>query len=905
MEKFSGNRIRQIWLDFFKRKNHYVVESKSLVPVNDNSLLWINSGVATLKNYFSGKSIPPAPRLTNSQRCIRTNDIENVGVTSRHQTLFEMMGNFSIGDYFKKEAIEFAFELLTKDYGISKDKLYITVYEDDDEAYDSWVRASIDPSHIVRCGRDRNFWDLGQGPCGPCTEIYYDRGPKYDPENLGERLFFEDIENDRYIEIWNIVFSQFNNDGQGNYSELARKNIDTGSGLERFASVLQDAPTNFDTDLFLPIIREIQNHSPFEYVVDDYFSDDQERKRTQTRFRVIADHMKAVVFAISDGVVPGPKGRNYTIRRLIRRVVLYTKKLNIKGDAWAKPVIEKIIELYCDFFKELKNKQKQIVTTLGSEINSYSRTLDKAFALFKDAIAAGTLTTASFFTLVETHGLPVEFAREFLDDAVVRAESDLNQKIGAVRIDWDEFDELFRRHQLISKNLNQGAAIEKQNENLIRCEIPSRFDYDAQETKGTVVALFDEQFNPQTSVSGPGYVMFDKTVIYATSGGQRHDEGHAERMGAKVRFDNVLKAPNLQHLHHFENASFGLGEEWTVRHDPEWRRMVRKNHSLEHVMHSALKKVISETIKQEGAYKSAEKATLDFTHPVKLTDDEIERIEAEIRRVIKAAIPVEIVHTDLEGSMRMNAIAYFDDEYKKHDKLRVVKMGDYSVELCGGTHVANTSEIEECHITHLSSHGVGSWRIEIISGFDTIKRHLAEQSERMRAELDQMRKEAPGLGSEQLAGQIERFHLPEAIGELRRKQRAFGELVDAYRKAKADKMRREHEAQSETLKNDLAARIADGVSVIQTDGLETKEISMGISSACNEHQDVLFVVLNRVRGGETQYFAAIKKPTGRFDANAIVRKFNERFGGKGGGKPNYAQGGCGKAVSVQDVLALL
>ncbi len=333
MKFLTTNEIRKRWLDFFKSKGHMEFESKSLIPVDDNSLLWINSGVATLKKYFSGQENPASNRITNSQRCIRTNDIENVGVTSRHHTLFEMLGNFSVGDYFKVEAIEFAYELLTKVMEFELEKLYITVYEEDEITYKKWIELGVSESHIVKCGRDRNFWDLGSGPCGPCTEMYYDRGEKYDPEKIGERLFFEDIENDRYVEVWNVVFSEFNNDGNGNYTQLARKNIDTGAGLERLASIIQEVPTDFDIDSFMPLIKIVEKYSEHKYDTDAYFTKDEEQIKVNKNYRIIVDHFKACTFAIADGAIPSNKDRGYIIRKLIRRSKIALLFLGIKDNS--------------------------------------------------------------------------------------------------------------------------------------------------------------------------------------------------------------------------------------------------------------------------------------------------------------------------------------------------------------------------------------------------------------------------------------------------------------------------------------------------------------------------------------------------------------------------------------------
>ncbi|WP_033160288.1 alanine--tRNA ligase [Mycoplasmoides alvi] len=905
MQNWTGNSIRQKWLNFFKEKGHYIVESKPLIPINDDSLLWINSGIATLKNYFSGKSIPPCPRLSNSQACLRTNDIENVGITSRHQTLFEMLGNFSIGDYFKKEAINFAYELLTEGYKIDKDKLYITVFEEDNEAFDYWIEKGINPNHIIRCNRERNFWDLGQGPCGPCTEIYFDRGEKYDPSKLGIKLFHEDIENDRYIEIWNIVFSQFNNDGNGNYLELERKNIDTGSGLERLASVLQDVPTNFDTDLFLPIIREIEKFTNFKYNIDDYFSTNLEIKKQQTWFRVIADHVKAVVFAVADGVVPGPKNRNYTIRKLIRRVVLYTKKLDMSNN-WAQSVIETVINIYGNFFTNLKNKQEIITKTLLTEINSYAKTIDNAFYLFNEEIKNKTLNTKSFFKLVETHGLPIEFAKEFVEDATKKIEKNNSTNVENININWEEFNKLFDEHKIVSKSNQQVVSIEKQNSNLIKCNVHSFFDYEKDSIKGKVIALFNDNFEPVSKINnGNGYVIFDKTVIYATSGGQQFDEGYAKKLFKKiVQFDNVIKGPNLQHLHHFTNASFAIGQVWKLWHDPNWRSLSRKNHSLEHILHSALKKVISETIKQEGAFKNAKKATLDFTYPTKLTDDQLEKIENEIRRIINAKIDVEVIYTDLEGSKKLNAIAYFDDEYKKHDKLRVIKIADYSIELCGGTHVKNTSEIENCFITHHTSQGLGSWRIEIISSNATIAAYLNQENNEMLGQINQMLNDLLKIDEKQIIKKIQSFVLPKEIEELRQKKKEFKQICEEFIKIKFNFEKKYIEKKSNELKQQMISNIKDNFAFLNLENNTAKEINMAISSASNENPDILFVVINHVNN-KTQYYVSIKNALNNLNANLIVNLLNKSFNGRGGGKNNYAQGGSEKLINIDEVKQVI
>ncbi|MGL4951202.1 MAG: alanine--tRNA ligase, partial [Mycoplasma sp.] len=494
MKKMTANQIRQTWLDFFKSHDHLEIESASLIPINDNSLLWINSGVATLKDYFSGKKNPPHANLTNSQKCIRTNDIINVGKTSRHHTFFEMLGNFSIGGYFKEEAIEMAYELLTKHFEIDISKLYFTVFEDDEVAYKKWLSyKDINPSHVIKCGRDRNFWDVGSGPCGPCTEIYYDRGLKYDPDKIGEKLFFEDIENDRYIEIWNIVFSEFNNDGSNNYTPLLRKNIDTGAGLERIVSISQDAPTNFDTDLFLPIIKEIESFSKHSYDANAYFANNIEQQKINTAYKLIADHMRACVFAIADGAIPSNKERGYILRRLIRALtttLIY--KLEIENNILDK-LITKTIEVMGEYYSYLKEHFKKITDVMNKEYEMFKKTLSQGFKLFNEAIKNKKIDGNSIFKLVETYGFPIELI-------MMIAEED------NIALDISKFEELFKEHQLVSNARRNEIAMSAQNGELLNLDTPFKFLYDINNVEAKIVKLYDDAFNSVETLDGAGYV---------------------------------------------------------------------------------------------------------------------------------------------------------------------------------------------------------------------------------------------------------------------------------------------------------------------------------------------------------------------------------------------------------------
>ncbi|MGL4616654.1 MAG: alanine--tRNA ligase, partial [Mycoplasmoidaceae bacterium] len=536
MKKLKVNQIRKEWLSYFKSKKHYILESQSLVPINDNSLLLINSGIATLKNYFSGVDSPISNRLANSQKCIRTNDIENVGLTSRHHTLFEMLGNFSIGDYFKEEAIEFGFEFLTKKLEIPKSKLYITVYKDDEEAYNKWVKLGISKKNIIKCGKDRNFWDIGSGPCGPCTEIYFDRGLKYDPKKMGIKLFEKDIENDRYVEIWNIVFSEFNNDGKGKLTPLARKNIDTGAGLERLASILQEVPTDFDIDSFESIINTISKKTEDKYDSKSYFSKSKKLKNINKNYIVIADHLKAATFMIADGIIPGSKDREYILRRLIRRAVVSLKVLSIRENIF-DDIVKNVIKSMKIYYPYLLEKKELIIQVLIKEYNAFEETINNCKNLFIKAASTGKIDGKTLFNLVDTYGFPFEIIKEIENDKELKIltsifdvkKSEIIKDKKHIEFDFEGFNKSFDKHRKISKSTKKDTRLNIQNTELINLKVKSEFVYNSYYMKSKIVELFDSNFKKvKELVNEDGYIVFDKTCFYATSGGQLHDTGKIE-----------------------------------------------------------------------------------------------------------------------------------------------------------------------------------------------------------------------------------------------------------------------------------------------------------------------------------------------------------------------------------------
>ncbi len=882
MKKLTSQEIRDVWLNYFKNNDHLEVESASLIPINDNSLLWINSGVATLKKYFSGKENPPHKNLTNSQKCIRTNDIFNVGVTSRHHTFFEMLGNFSIGGYFKEKAIELAFDLLINHFEIELEKLYFTVFEEDDITYKKWISLGINPNKILKCGRDRNFWDVGNGPCGPCTEIHYDRGVQYDPNNIGEKLFFEDIENDRYVEIWNIVFSEFNNDGKNNYSPLDRKNIDTGAGLERLACISQNVPTNFDTDLFLEPIKKIQELSNFKYDVDAYFKDDEKQQKINLAYKVIVDHARASVFAIADGAIPSNKERGYILRRLIRRLIVKQYKLGIEKNIF-NVIVDAIIDVMKSYYPYLCELRNKIIDVLNKEFEIFKKTLDQGFKLYKDSISNNSLSGEIVFKLVETYGFPIELINELAQ------EDNLN-------IDQQKFEELFKQHQEISRSRQNEIAMNAQNGELLKLNTEFKFYYDTQCIENAkIVKLFDKDFNSVNTLNEDGYVVLDKSCCYATSGGQLHDIGF---INDDIEIDNVIKGPNLQHIHHVKNGhGIKLNQIVKITNDDHRRQLLMKNHSVEHLIHATLTKLVDKNIKQEGAFKSPEKVTFDFQYHEKLSPEKLKEIENEINAIIKKAIDVEVLELSLDEAQSIGAKAYFEDVYKKiKGKLRVIKMGDVSCELCGGTHVHNTKDIELFKITNFSSKAAGSWRIEAITSFETINKYIENKVKQYQVDFKLMLDS--GICEQSLIDQINNFNYNQDIDQMQVK---YNDILEQFKKSKLEWEKQDAKQQVEEIKMVLNSN--DNLVIGEIKNYDNKNVFNALSDLINEQQNKIFAVINFI-DDKIQYMLATNAKN-KINLNDTIKKINELTSGKGGGKPNFVQGGCSDKVNVADIINII
>ncbi|MBR6896190.1 MAG: alanine--tRNA ligase [Lactococcus sp.] len=702
MKKMTSQEVRQMFLDFFKSKGHVIEPSVSLVPVNDPTLLWINSGVATLKKYFDGSVIPENPRITNAQKAIRTNDIENVGKTARHHTMFEMLGNFSIGDYFRKEAIEWGFELLTSSewFEFPVEKLYMTYYPADMDSYNRWIEVGVSPDHLIPI--EDNFWEIGAGPSGPDTEIFFDRGEAFDPENIGLKLLAKDIENDRYIEIWNIVLSQFNANPsvpRSEYEELPHKNIDTGMGLERMVAVIQGAHTNFETDLFMPIIRQIEQLSGKTY---DPYGD-------SMSFKVIADHIRSLSFAIGDGALPGNEGRGYVLRRLLRRAVMHGRKMGI-NDTFLYKLVKVVGDIMQSYYPEVLEKREFIEKIVTREEETFARTIDAGSKLFDEVITKlkaenqATLDGADIFKLYDTYGFPVELTEELAEDA-------------GFKIDHAGFEAAMKAQQERARAaVVKGGSMNKQSEVLTALSVTSEFSYTAQKLSSPLTAIVQDDKRVKTA-KGLAQVVFAETPFYAEMGGQVADHGVImDQAGVVVAtVTDVQKAPNGQPLHTVEIVTeLFENETYTLAIDLKRRNSVIKNHTATHLLHAALHTILGNHATQAGSLNEVDFLRFDFTHFSAVTADELTEIEHQVNEEIWNAIDVLTVETDVATAKEMGALALFGEKYGK--TVRVVTIGDYSVELCGGTHVGNTSEIGLFKIIKEEGIGSGTRRIIALTG---------------------------------------------------------------------------------------------------------------------------------------------------------------------------------------------
>lgn len=866
MKQLTSAQVRQMWLDFWKSKDHAIEPSANLVPVNDPTLLWINSGVATLKKYFDGSVIPENPRITNAQKAIRTNDIENVGKTARHHTMFEMLGNFSVGDYFRDDAIKWGFELLTSPewFDLPKDKLYMTYYPDDKDSYNRWIECGVEPSHLIPI--EDNFWEIGAGPSGPDTEIFFDRGEDFDPDHIGVRLLAEDIENDRYIEIWNIVLSQFNADPavpRSEYKELPHKNIDTGAGLERLVAVMQGAKTNFETDLFMPIIREIEKLSGKTYDQDG----------DNMSFKVIADHIRSLSFAIGDGALPGNEGRGYVLRRLLRRAVMHGRRLGINEPFLYKlvPTVGKIMESY---YPEVLEKQDFIEKIVKREEETFARTIDAGSNMLDQLLAdlkaadKDTLEGKDIFRLYDTYGFPVELTEELAEDA-------------GFKIDHQGFQAAMKEQQERARaNVVKGGSMGMQNETLSNITEKSTFNYEKEALDSSLSVIIADNKRIEAVSEGQVLLVFSETPFYAEMGGQVADHGliKNDKGDTVARVTDVQKAPNGQALHTVDVlGSLSVGTTYHLEIDHERRNRVMKNHTATHLLHAALHNVIGNHATQAGSLNEVEFLRFDFTHFEAVTPEELRQIEEEVNQQIWKAIPVTTIETDLDTAKEMGAMALFGEKYGKN--VRVVSIGDYSVELCGGTHLKNTSEIGIFKIVKEEGIGSGTRRILAVTS--------KEAFEAYRQEEDILKEIAATLKAPQMNQVANKVaSLQDQLHKLQKENAELKEKAAAV--AAGDIFKDVKEV------NGLRY-IASQVEVADAGALRT----FADQWKQKDYSDVLVLVASI--GKKVNVLVASKSKD--IHAGNLIKTLAPIVSGRGGGKPDMAMAGGSDASAIKDLIA--
>lgn len=870
MKHLSSAEVRQMFLDFFQSKGHSIEPSASLVPVNDPTLLWINSGVATLKKYFDGTVVPENPRITNAQKSIRTNDIENVGKTARHHTMFEMLGNFSIGDYFKNEAIHWAWEFLTSPEWMAFDpeKLYVTVYPKDTEAKRIWrEEIGLTPEHIVEI--EDNFWDIGAGPCGPDSEIFYDRGPEFndvaedDPEN------YPGGENERYLEIWNLVFSEFNHQADGTYEPLPHKNIDTGMGLERMVSIIQNAPTNFETDLFMPIIEAVQELSGnFAYG---------ESKATDISFKVIADHIRALSFAIGDGALPSNEGRGYVLRRLLRRAVMHGKKLGIDSAFLYKlvPIVGKIMESY---YPEVLAQQAFIEKVIRNEEERFHETINEGLEILNQVIAKvkadgqETLAGADIFKLYDTYGFPVELTEEVAQDEGLKVDhAGFEKEMDAQRA---------RARSARSTELSMGV----QSALLTDIKVESRFvGYESLEANSELLVIIQEEQLLDTVTTGEAKLIFKKTPFYAEMGGQVADTGTVvDQSGVIVaEITDVKKAPNGQFLHTAKvTGNLTEGASYFLQVDQHRRNKIIKNHTATHLLHKALKEVLGSHANQAGSLVAPGHLRFDFSHFGQVTADELSQMEQIVNQKIWEALPVVTIETDIDTAKGMGAMALFGEKYGQD--VRVVNVADWSIELCGGTHVANTEDIGIFKIVSESGIGAGVRRIEAVTSQEAYAL-LHEGEAQLKA----------------IAGIVKSAQIKDVVSKTEQLQQQLRDL------------QKENQALASKLANQQAGDVFKDVKEVNGIRFIAAKVTVKDMNQLRqladqwkqkELSDVL--VLATANDGKVNLLAAMTPQANEkgLKAGDLIKHIAPKVGGGGGGRPDMAQAGGKQPEGIDAAL---
>lgn len=868
MEWTGLNELREKYLSFFESKGHLRLPSFSLVPQGDKSLLLINAGMAPLKKYFTGELTPPRKRVTTCQKCIRTPDIERVGITARHGTFFEMLGNFSFGDYFKHEATAWAWEFCTKVLEMPADKIYISAYQDDDEAYDIWTKElGVSPDHMVRLGKEDNFWEHGAGPCGPCSELYFDRGEKY---GCGSPTCGVGCDCDRYVEFWNLVFTQFDNDGNNNYTRLKSCNIDTGMGLERLACIMQGVDNLFEVDTVQNIMKHIMQIAGVKY---------HENEKKDVSLRVITDHIRSTTFMIGDGVMPSNEGRGYVLRRLLRRAARHGRLLGIDGTFLYK-VCETVIKENATAYPNLVEKHDLIVKVIKAEEESFNKTIDTGLNLLENIIAQSdskVLSGADAFKLQDTFGFPIDLTKELLEER-------------GMSVDIDEYDRLYAQSRAAARAARKDAGAQAWKDSNVSfkdvgaTEFVGYTDYSCDaEIKAIVTNGERDEF---ATADSEVVVVLDKTPFYGESGGQAGDTGVIKTDNATLEVTATGKTPDgvVLHIARFISGdSIALGDKVHAQIDVERREATRRNHTAAHLLQAALRKHLGSHVEQAGQLVNSEEMRFDFTHFSALSGDELKAIEREVNEVILKGIPVETREMPIEEAKKLGAMALFGEKYG--DVVRVVSAGDFSVELCGGTHADNTAKLGLFKIVSESSVAAGIRRITAVTGFGVLK-HIENDERIMQsaaaamklgnvAELD---KRAATLSAEVKAKDRELAELRSEISALK-----AGSLMDS-------------------------ARQVGGVRLI------TAEVEVSnpgeLRSMCDTARDngadivAVFAGVNKEKG-TLNFACACGADAIKLGAHAgnIVRETAKIAGGSGGGKPDSAMAGAKDASKADEALA--
>lgn len=868
MEWTGLNELREKYLSFFESKGHLRLPSFSLVPQGDKSLLLINAGMAPLKKYFTGELTPPRTRVTTCQKCIRTPDIERVGITARHGTFFEMLGNFSFGDYFKHEATAWAWEFCTKVLEMPADKIYISVYQDDDEAYDIWTKElGVSPDHMVRLGKEDNFWEHGAGPCGPCSELYFDRGEKY---GCGSPTCGVGCDCDRYVEFWNLVFTQFDNDGNNNYTRLKSCNIDTGMGLERLACIMQGVDNLFEVDTVQNIMKHIMQIAGVKYHEDE---------KKDVSLRVITDHIRSTTFMIGDGVMPSNEGRGYVLRRLLRRAARHGRLLGIDGTFLYK-VCETVIKENATAYPNLVEKHDLIVKVIKAEEESFNKTIDTGLNLLENIIAQSdskVLSGADAFKLQDTFGFPIDLTKELLEER-------------GMSVDIDEYDRLYAQSRAAARAARKDAGAQAWKDSNISfkdvgaTEFVGYTDYfcDA-EIKAIVTNGERDEF---ATADSEVVVVLDKTPFYGESGGQAGDTGVIKTDNATLEVTATGKTPDgvVLHIARFISGdSIALGDKVHAQIDVEKREATRRNHTAAHLLQAALRKHLGSHVEQAGQLVNSEEMRFDFTHFSALSGDELKAIEREVNEVILKGIPVETREMPIEEAKKLGAMALFGEKYG--DVVRVVSAGDFSVELCGGTHADNTAKLGLFKIVSESSVAAGIRRITAVTGFGVLN-HIENDERIMQSAAAAMK-----LGN---VAELDK-RAATLAAEVKAKDRELAELCSEISALKAGSLMD-------------SARQVGGVRLI------TAEVEVSnpgeLRSMCDTARDngadivAVFAGVNKEKG-TLNFACACGADAIKLGAHAgnIVRETAKIAGGSGGGKPDSAMAGAKDASKADEALA--